>query len=299
LKLAGNNVLRAEMQDAYGTVGFEEVTFVLNRPPPPPPAPPIVSVAPHHNEYRNVTQGALVLGYAGPSYVSDNTTQAVGFTYNSEEAKPTVFVQLDAQPDPANAGEMVALSLRLETSVAGAGSREYFSRYDQGSGFQRLSAWMSVPHVPSGPLAYTAVVRAYRSDRTYTEKRVSVRALIVNEQNSRYGAGWSLAGVPRLYPHDLGAMLKEGDGSVRWFPKTSSGGYTTPAGDFTRLVYNATSNTWTRTYPAYDPNVTMTFNGDGYLLKVEDRFGNASTFQWQPSYRPATKSRSVTTVRAI
>lgn len=286
---AGDNILVVQIADRLGNVGRGSATFRLNF---TEPGLPVVSLEPHHSEYRNTAQGAFLLGHPAPSYTSMDADRAVALVYNSEQARITGFVQVDARPDPGNAASVIAMSLRIEQWTAGAtgtqpliGKESFYAKGD--GGFQRLAVhWLMGENLPTGAYKYWAVVRAYRSATVWTERRNLVRMLVINEKTSRYGAGWSLAGIQRLHSTADGLLLNEGNGVARFFKGGSSNGmctggpctYETPAGDFSVLQYRPESSTWARTYP---DGSQVVFDQSGVMRSASDRFGNATTYEWQ------------------
>jgi RHS repeat-associated protein len=290
LKNAGDNIVVVEISDKLGNPGRASATFRLNF---TEPGLPIVSLDPHHSEYRNTAQGAFVFGYDGPSYTSMDAVRSVGLVYNSEQARPTGFVQVDAKPDPANAAAVVAMSLRIERWSSGSTGTQplvapesFYAKAPDG-GFQRLAVhWVMGENVPTGAYKYWAVVRAYRSPTAWSERRTLVRVLVINQKTSIFGAGWSLAGNQRLHSTADGLLLDEGSGIARFFKGGSSNGmcttgactYETPAGDFTVLTYRADTGKFVRTYP---DGSQVIFADSGYMSSTRDRFGNATTYDWQ------------------
>jgi len=278
LTSAGDYSLTAEIADKHGYVGSGSVPFRLNV----TDVLPIANIDPHHNDYRDTTLGAFVTSYAAPSYTSMDAPRATAFQYVSEQANATAFVQVDARPDPRNAAQVTALSLRIEDFTTNAlVGREYF--FQKGDGrMQRLAAQWSMAGQPTGMYKYWAVVRAYLADGTFKERRLSIRVLIVNESGSRYGAGWTLGGVQRIYNMGSGLLVYEGDGVARWFATAACSAeecpYVTPQGDFSKIVYRKTNATWVRTY---NDGSSITFASQGLQTHARDRFGNTTTFEWQ------------------
>jgi RHS repeat-associated protein len=283
----GEHRFVAQVADKLGNVGTAEATFTLVQ---HNPDAPIVAPDGHHNGFRDTTQGAFVLPYASSTYTSGGAARGVTLVYNSQQAHPDAVVSLDARAGASN-DHLLALSGRIERWQAGSTTgtlvgREVF--YAKSSGFQRMVARWNM-NVPTGAYKYWAVVRAHFDDRPPVETRTLVRVLVINEGLSRFGAGWSLAGVQRLHEADDGVMLNEGNGIARFFEKTNCAGsyctYVTPAGDFTRLVYNGgTVAPWVR---IYKDGSTVTFSSAGLMTAASDRFGNTTTYEWQNTqYEP-------------
>jgi len=285
----GNYVLTVCIADNTGLIATRQATFRLNY---TDPAVPIVTLDPHHDEFRDTTLGAATLDYTMPAYTSLGVARSFGLRYDSEQSDPTAFVELDAdmnmyQRAQYNGG---AFSLKVFDAATNAQVTPELMWKFYGGGRQRLAAHWSMRGRATGAYMYWAEVRAYRSDGTSPSAatRVPVRILVVNHVSSRYGSGWSLAGVQRIHSveptTDSGFLLEEGNGIARWFAKESCGysqcTYRTPRGDFSKIVYNVSANQWVRTYPD-GSTATFSGRGQGLLLNVSDRLGRTVRYVWQ------------------
>ncbi len=96
---------------------------------------------------------------------------------------------------------------------------------------------------------------------------------IVNQANSPYGAGWSLDNVEQLVSVSGGMMLVNPDGTSLYFANNDSGGYITPAGDFSTLTLS--NGVYTRTLT---DGTQINFNSSGQETSSVDRDGNTTTF---------------------
>jgi YD repeat-containing protein len=101
---------------------------------------------------------------------------------------------------------------------------------------------------------------------------------IVNQANSPYGAGWSLDNVEQLVSVSGGVMIVNPDGTSLFFANNGSGGYTTPAGDFSTLTLS--SGVYTRTMP---DGTKINFNSSGQQTSSVDRDDNTTTFAYNGS----------------
>lgn len=293
--VAGDNVLVAQMSDIFGNAGVASSTFKLTI---ADPNLPVLSLDPHHNEFRDTSQGSLVLSYPMASYTSMGVERTTGLLHSSELARPAGMIQVDAYPAPQINSVITTLSLRVEKWNNGASGTqalvvpEIF--YKNAGGRQRLASyWWWTATQPTGAYRAWAVVRAYKADGTYFETRKPIRFLILNERSSRYGAGWIVAGVKRLYASGSdGVMLSEGNGILRFFTgacaaATVDCAYTTPDGDFSKLTYRPATKTWLRTYTDGSQEIYSIVDknsaGDrwGGLTSSSDRFGNTTTVEWQ------------------
>jgi RHS repeat-associated protein len=280
LNTVGDSVLTADISDKTGKVGSGRATFKLAN---PDPTVPVVSLAPHHNDFRSTSLGASTLTWSMPAYVSMSAERAIGLYYNSQHADPTGFAQFDVDTGSDAGGSLVkAVTLQIFNEANQAvTSRDTWTK--DPSGKQRVGAQWSMRDQPSGMYTYTAEVRGYRADKTtYQQARVQFRVLVINDRFSRFGAGWSFAGVQRLYPKSAGITVNEGNGVARWFEKIScvagvSCSFRTPAGDFSTLSYDHSLPAYIRTYP---DGSKIKFSIDGIMTSVADRFGRETRYEW-------------------
>ena len=127
---------------------------------------------------------------------------------------------------------------------------------------------------------YTAVVTSWWGDGTSTPAvQIPIRVPVVNEANSRLGAGWTVAGVHRLNIQSDGVLLLDGAGSVKWFANlgctASECRYRSPAGDVSTLVRVLPNDYYIQSY--VDGGVTH-YYGSGLVAMHRDRFGNQVSF---------------------
>jgi RHS repeat-associated protein len=286
----GEYVLVAQVADKLGTVGSSRVTFSLTQADPGSPA---VFNEFHHNDYRDTSAGAMTLAYPGWSYSSMGTPKTTGLMYSSELAKPTAFIQVEAYPRLSGTNPVLkAQSIRMEQWNNGAsGTQPLLSGISEvfykglTAPQQRLGvAWWWGAGTYTGTISKAwGVVRTYRTSITdFSETRFPVRMLILNEANSRYGAGWIVAGIKRIYDRGAdGALIHEGNGTLRVFalscPTPTTCSYVTPDGDFSKLVKNF-NGTWLRTYP---DGSQVAFSAAGLMTSQSDNFGNTTTVEWQ------------------
>ncbi len=105
--------------------------------------------------------------------------------------------------------------------------------------------------------------RAFACNPTYaspgsTSTTYSGSVDIVNQANSPYGAGWSLDNGEQLVSVSGGMMLVNPDGTSLYFANNDSGGYITPAGDFSTLTLS--NGVYTRTLT---DGTQINFNSSG------------------------------------
>src|SRR5207244_6506667 len=99
---------------------------------------------------------------------------------------------------------------------------------------------------------------------------------VLNYSSNPLGAGWSLAGVERIFSATGGVILDLGNGESLWFANgQQSGTFVRPPGDFSTLTQDTISHVYTRTMP---DGTTITFNSGGYQTSIADRNGNMTSY---------------------
>lgn len=250
-----------------------------------------IDLTPHNAENLNTTLSGAGLTYASPTTTSLGSPQNVTLAYSSAHAAPRGLVQVDvtdASPAPAE-----HLSLRLTTA---AGAAVTFANgltenvFAAGAGTTRLAAQFDAAALATGVHAYTLTVRKWRAGAPVDEASAPVKVVIVNERASRYGAGWSVAGVETLALSGEDALLTDGDGGAMVFSRAAPGAatYASPAGDFSKLVRLPGASGYRRTTP--DSTRTY-FSAAGRLDSIVDRFGRA----WRYGYDAAGRLARVAT----
>lgn len=235
---------------------------------------PVISAAPHHPDRVDTNQGAATLSYTTNPYVTLSTPRSVSLVYNSTQAQGIGFVQVDAT-DSTSSPAPSKMSIQVYYPDGNYATSEIF--YQAGSGANRLAAtWTTT----TSAKVYRVVVRSYWSDGTMRWSDAQVRVLVINEQTSVFGAGWSMSGLQKIVFGTDGEMVLNGDGTAVFFARSCSNcASQTPEGEFSTLVKN-TDATWTRTYP---DGSKANFTATGLLSSYEDRVGNQTSFAWAAS----------------
>jgi hypothetical protein len=243
-----------------------------------------LSLAPHHSGFRDVSQGSAVASYTTPAYVSLDQPHSATLFYASGQARPTVFIQVDATD---NAGSPpVRMSLKVRRGEAW-GTWETFTNgltelfFQAGSGPNRLAGQIDAAHLLPRAYGYIAEVTVWRQDNSTETRQISLRAPVVNERDNPFGFGWSMPGLMRLYDQGDGVYITQGDGTGLWFHKNAAGGYDAPEGDFSQVTWNGAG--WMRRYP---DGTEAEFGWSGYLDFVRDRFGNRTWYGYDTSVTP-------------
>jgi len=275
----GDNVLTVEVRDSAGNSGAQSVTYTYR---------PSIDVSPTNQ--TSVAPGMFdaTLSYSTPSYRSLDQDRGITLFYSSSQASPVALVQLDVTDNSTTPAPRT--SIRLQRNGAfqqfWGGATELF--YTTGLGTSRISAGFDASGLATGAYTYTALVKQWDTPTTGREYSVPVRVLVLNERTSVYGAGWSIPGVERVVPTTGGIMITQGDGSAGFYAQYTNCNlarqcyFTSPPGDFSLVSYDSTNTRYVRR----DVDGTLSyFSASGRLTTVQDRLGNAVTYQYDGSGR--------------
>lgn len=255
----------------------------------------VISLTPHNGDDRDVAKCVLscfdaVASYTTPAYYSWDMPHAVPLVYRSAQAKPMGVVQVDATD--TTSVTPVKMSLRLQRSDGTwvsftNNSTEIFD--SAASGANRLAVQFDASGLQTGAYSYTLLVRSYRADASFRDNAAPVRVLLTNETGSAFGAGWSIAGVQRLFGQaDGSVVVTDGTGSIAYFAMTVTGcsascTFTAPAGDFTKVTTRASWPDNVKYDRRYPDGATLSFYTDGRLAYAKDRFANQTTYGYNAS----------------
>jgi RHS repeat-associated protein len=115
--------------------------------------------------------------------------------------------------------------------------------------------------------------------------------MVVNDAASPYGAGWSIGGLQSLTAGTFSGMpmagISVGSAPPEVFTSTDGvhyvGDLIDSAGDAfdtSKLVWNSSTSTWTRTYT---DGTVLTFNSSGQEVSSADRNGNTTQYAYVPT----------------
>lgn len=238
------------------------------------------------------------IAYSTPAYRSLDQDHSTTLVYRSDQGDPVPMVLLkvkDTSPDPAD-----TISVRLKRKWSGAwqtlhtGSSEvYYDNPQTSDHTSHVAVAFDAYDLPTGSYDYTAYVYSRWSDGTSKETQVDVRVLVVNERNSPYGWGWSVAGLQKVHTQVLGGssgiVVTEGDGAIAFLPGSCSGGagttqcnYTPPPGWSGDIEYDDgfSGFRYRRWYP---DGTEVRYDGSGLMTSVSDRYGNTTTYAYDSS----------------
>jgi len=282
----GSNSLVASITDAQPKTGQASAFYTLT-----PSASHLVSTVAHNGSNLDVSKCVancmdVTFGYSTPVYTSMDQPRALTLVYHGLQANPTGTITVDVK-DTSTTRSDTTISLKIldasGTPVTNVlGRTENFFRNQTGA-WLRLGARFGVPSLSTGAYSYKAVATSYYSNGTTASTTIPVRVLVINERNSPYGAGWSIAGLQRVYPQsDGGMVLTDGTGTVQYYAGPCASApcsYASPLGEFSVLSKHSWGDGTVYDRRAPDGSI-VAFTSDGYEAYAQDRFGNRTSYSY-------------------
>ncbi|MGH8223512.1 MAG: RHS repeat domain-containing protein [Woeseiaceae bacterium] len=207
-------------------------------------------------------------------YFSLDAARNVTLVWNSDRFKAWPFVHVNVHPDTGYTPTEYRLQVKLNGTVVTFRNGESLLRFAYpGRMMARLGGQLDVSTTATGVYPLEILVTAYYSSTSSITTTYATKLAVVNESSSPIAAGWTLAGIQRLYQQgDGSALITEGDGSAVYFAKSGSN-FIATMGEFSRLSGNGTVG-WTRVYP---DSTKVLLNTTGRMTEIRDRFNNAIT----------------------
>ena len=279
---AGLNNLTAEIQDVAGNWG------------PVPPASasytyrPTIDTSPTNQFSTGPGMFDATLSYTTAAYHSLDTDRSVTLAYASSQARPNAILHVDVTDVSAQPADTMSFGLLWHGvyQIRPDGVQTDI-QYRTQSGTNRLTSFYGANGSPTRSMDMQAVVKRFWTGGSATDT-VPLRVLVINEKDSPYGAGWTVAGAERVVNSavnggDPGIMVVHGDASGTFYPmytscnasKVCSYGHT--PGGFGTMVYDSINAKYVRT--SRDGTVS-TFNAAGLLTEVRDRLNNVQSYTY-------------------
>jgi RHS repeat-associated protein len=266
----------------------------------PAPLAPTVSLAPHNGDNR--TPGLCVancfdvtVGYSTPSYTSRDVARSATLVYSSAQAHPMPVIQMDATDSSTYPGQLFSFQLRhgganKKFLAAGPDSTELYVAQTTSRATTRLAGQFDGTALATGVYFDTVITKSRWTSGPYsgtvTQTNTAIPILVLNEIASPFGAGWSLAGLQRLYftSDSLTMVVTDGAGSITRFTSTCSHCVATAAAaDFSVISTILSSGAVLRFERRSRDGTIASFNTSGFLTSVSDRFANSTTFAYDGS----------------
>ncbi len=247
---------------------------------------PVNSMVELHGGYLN--EAHTLLGYQ-----SQGIERSLTLRYDTFRADPRPIVHFGFDNVRPQSDDLIVANLRVER---GAFSQELAGLDGNPLGIDaQLHVWTlpvdggtvkaalqtDLRSQPTGTYQYTVMTGLLRDSlrddgsRQLTGSMSNVQGsfVVVNEIDSAFGSGWSIAGLQRIIRNPDGSvLLVDGDGSQLRFEDAGDGVYTSPSGDFSTLTVDG-SGLFVRTFKN---GTVATFDTGDRLVRVEDRNGNAT-----------------------
>ena len=225
-----------------------------------------------------LNDGRLTERMSLPAYRSLETSRMVTLTYESKRAYPLPVVPFNA--GLRNGRTAIPRTVSYELSVSGLQQgREVFV---SGSGMSagiitRSGIAFSGEDFDAGLYAYELTIKNNFS-RTSIGSVVTGDVLIMNEEDSPFGAGWMIAGLHRLaFNQDGSVLLVSSEGRpVNYRPGGTADVFNAPDNDFATFVRNP-DGSYTHTEK---DGVKMYFNIEGQITEHEDRNNNITAYSY-------------------
>jgi hypothetical protein len=230
--------------------------------------------------------GVLRISYALPSVRTLNTRRAPTLVYYGDQVAAPVLATHVILADTASVPDSVRLNVQEVLTNGSLRAISGLPRTYPGTAWatgraQRLSAVLPVSatqifkYQVNVSLLYGGVWRA-AADSVVGE------LAIIDRKSSRFGAGWWLAGLERLYTNQAGGVLwVGGDGSTRKYSRSSVLGtdtvYVTEALTRPDSLYRDSQGTFRRALPN---GAHVYFDPSGLHTRTVNRSGHVTRFVW-------------------
>jgi YD repeat-containing protein len=273
--------------------GIRNSSWHFFAPFPPPPPPPVPGPEDGCDECKETGEwnseveldtGAVIETYNLVTYESSGQTQGLTLRYDSLDADPSPIIHFGYDIGLATFEVMMATLVvkqgNFEYRISGAAPGQYselggehFWTLSGGSIDAALQADLS--SFATGQFTYELTIGLGIVDDTgdfFGSSVTTQNTLVnVNQTESAFGSGWSLAGLQQLYENADGTILiLDGDGSELIFdPSTTPGLYNSRSNEFSTLerLVDGTYRHITKDETVYQ------FNAQKRLESITDRNG--------------------------
>lgn len=310
IDLPGGNATPGTGLLSFGCGGNINQKWTARVVPPPDVAQehaaPVLGTPAHNGDNRNLalcgaTCFELAASYSTPAYVSLDQPRSVTMVYLGRQAVKSALVQVDAEDRSTTPPDTMSLRLRRPDNswvTFPNGTTEVFFR--AGSGMNRLAVRVDDPSFTTGAYFLTAVVTSRWNGTpgvTRTTER-PVRVLVVNQDASPYGWGWSIAGIHRIRLTGGTAsdsiVAWDGTGTVQYFKNSGCDGtgactYDPPDGEFSTIKYDPNGAAFSQPFARFWPDGSIVgYDANGRERFSRDRFGNETRVEWVDGERIAS-----------
>ncbi len=222
--------------------------------------------------------GDLIVTHGLPGYSTLGRDRSLSLLYTSAQAVPKPVVAVAATE---GGNVLTPDSVHVELLVNGAARAT--ATYNPWGGMPATTRQLALTYDASndstGIYPFTLLVRNKYATGAY-DATVTGNLIVVNRTQSQFAAGWSLAGVERLYLNQGNGRILwvGGDGSARVYDSVAAGTWRGAAGAFRdTLRYDVPTASYTR---ALRHGVRVVFDAGGRHVQTLDAVGRVTTFFW-------------------
>jgi RHS repeat-associated protein len=160
--------------------------------------------------------GDLRLVHALPTTRTLNVARTPKLVYLSDHATPHMIVRVDVtQPSGSGSPDSITAILRDTTGAALTSQARWDGAAWVAGATNRIALDFATEAKPTGVYKLQVEVTGWYPVGPVTASIPTREYVVVNRQNSPFGAGWWLAGLERLYKLSNGFLWVGGDGSTR------------------------------------------------------------------------------------
>jgi RHS repeat-associated protein len=229
---------------------------------------------------------AALTSFATVPYFSLDAPRNAILVYNSDRGNPRPFVLANVSPDLGYGSWPTEYQLRVLVNgaeVRFANGQDTLRFQFTGTSPVRLGGQFDASSYATNVYRMDVLVTSVFSGGPVTNDYVT-KFISVNRTNVPVARGWAFGKVQQLFlQSDGSAVVVEGDGSAVYFANTG-GGFTSPSGEFSRLITSSLSGTngWARVFP---DSTKVVFTSAGLMTRVLDGFGNRDSVVYDASNR--------------
>lgn len=226
----------------------------------------------------DIKTGKLSEDVSLPATSTLSPFKTLTFQYHSLWATPGAFIETESDLDAFGGCGLDKTLWKL--TLAGQTKQVYY-RGVTGKTFQQYywdgkDAQGNV--LPTGSYPYTVEKANFFENGSIAPQKIAGRVSLVNFQDSPFGKGWGIAGIPRLYFNGNGTvLLVDPSGEFATYTPDASGEFVSLPGDCCTFNKDASTGGYIRTRK---DKTQYQFNAQGELQSITDANNNVTTFEY-------------------
>jgi RHS repeat-associated protein len=239
-------------------------------------------------EAAGVQCGDLLITHSLPGYATLGRDRSLTLLYSSHQAAPRPLVALTVTQGgtlPTPTSVFAKLLVGPTGSQVGKDSATW-NAWGGGVPTARqmvLGNGYDASTDSSGLYPFTILVRNVYSGIGSYDTTVSDTLIVVNRRMSRFGAGWSIAGIEELRLNQPGNKILwiGGDGSAKAYRNVNATTWAAAAGAYrdTLVRFDSASSSWYRRTLRH--GVQVTYDIDGRHVRTTNRARQYTRFHWR------------------